>query len=195
MTDLKQRIQKEVISQLRSKSQSILNARSLSHGDLAKKIYQFETKVTALITEILDQITISTLTQIRTLVQPIIAGVSDEQELIAKLNQNSAFQAHKQDIAQRMKKLRERLTDRQTYIKALLSAKYPEFHILGLIEEDESTSISQLIESSKLSRSKISKHLKGLMREGYIRIEKFGRVKTITFQNAPWNDPDEMQYV
>ncbi|TFG14129.1 winged helix-turn-helix domain-containing protein [Candidatus Thorarchaeota archaeon] len=72
----------------------------------------------------------------------------------------------------------------------------PQFRILEVIRALGNTTYKEVSEESGVSIGKTRKHVKGLMKNGYVNIDRNTRPHSITFLSAPWGKeistlPDE----
>ncbi|MFX0044961.1 MAG: winged helix-turn-helix domain-containing protein [Candidatus Hermodarchaeota archaeon] len=66
-------------------------------------------------------------------------------------------------------------------------AKVPEYKLLRIIQTLRGSTYDQLAEKSGLGKGMVRKHLKSLMAQGYVNVNKKARPHKILFLNAPWD--------
>ncbi|MHA1965831.1 MAG: winged helix-turn-helix domain-containing protein [Candidatus Thorarchaeota archaeon] len=66
----------------------------------------------------------------------------------------------------------------------------PEFKLLKVIERSRRTNYKELEANSGEKKSVIRRHVKELMKKGYVNVDKKSRPHAIIFLTAPWNQKD-----
>lgn len=66
-------------------------------------------------------------------------------------------------------------------------ARVPEYKLLRIVQMQRGTTYDQLAEKSGFGKGTIRKHLKSLMAQGYVTVNKKARPHKILFLSSPWD--------
>ncbi|MHA1470748.1 MAG: winged helix-turn-helix transcriptional regulator [Candidatus Asgardarchaeia archaeon] len=131
------------------------------------------------IIEIINKTLDNTTIQIVTLVQ------SSNSRVIEIFNQLSSYKSVEELFEKLNREIKECKIENER-LRGLLIQKSDFFKILSIVEERKSLTKSELLTITGLSNKKISRVLKELEGEGYIKIDKSRRPYRIIFLKSPW---------